>query len=377
MKSSKRVVEILILTLVFATSLFLIWDFFQKQYTYQRFENDTVRYQKGVVTEVVDQKLQLSEDGGVTGYQNIEVKLRDGETVLIENYITLTHNVVVQKDVEIIVCVDEPEGVEPYYSVYSYNREKRIGIVLLSFVLLMILIGRTKGIRSALGLGCTVCVMVCYMIPRLYEGEKAWKVILISLTLSALGSCFCIGGFEKKTLCNIINTMFGGISAGLIFLILMKILKLNRGMIELAEELQMISRSTGMNLHSIMFAGVMISALGAVMDVAVTLSSALWEIKKIKKSIIRREMFFAGMDIGKDMIGTMTNTLILAFLGGALPTLIVFVSYGVQYHQFISSDFLVMEMVCGIAGSMAVILSVPISAFVCSVFYCSRKECFQ
>ena len=74
MNSSKRVVEILILTLVLATSLFLIWDFFQKQYTYQRFENDTVRYQKGVVTEVVDQKLQLSEDGGVTGYQNIEVK---------------------------------------------------------------------------------------------------------------------------------------------------------------------------------------------------------------------------------------------------------------------------------------------------------------
>lgn len=143
---------------------------------------------------------------------------------------------------------------------------------------------------------------------------------------------------------------------------------------EETESLTLITQATGMRLNGILFAGIMVAALGAVMDVAVSLGAALYEIQLLNPKISGRELFQSGMNIGRDMIGTMTNTLILAFAGGSLSTLLVFISYGIQFNQLISSDFFAVEVVQGIAGSSAVILTVPITAMVCAIGYRGRKD---
>lgn len=143
---------------------------------------------------------------------------------------------------------------------------------------------------------------------------------------------------------------------------------------EETESLILITQATGMRLNGILFAGIMVAALGAVMDVAVSLGAALYEIQMLNPEISGRELFQSGMNIGRDMIGTMTNTLILAFAGGSLSTLLVFISYGIQYNQLISSDFFAVEVIQGIAGSSAVILTVPITAAVCAIGYRGRKD---
>lgn len=143
---------------------------------------------------------------------------------------------------------------------------------------------------------------------------------------------------------------------------------------EETESLILITQATGMRLNGILFAGIMVAALGAVMDVAVSLGAALYEIQILNPKISGRELFQSGMNIGRDMIGTMTNTLILAFTGGSLSTLLVFISYGIQFNQLISSDFFAVEVVQGIAGSSAVILTVPITAMVCAIGYRGRKD---
>lgn len=143
---------------------------------------------------------------------------------------------------------------------------------------------------------------------------------------------------------------------------------------EETESLILITQATGMRLNGILFAGIMVAALGAVMDVAVSLGAALYEIQILNPKISGRELFQSGMNIGRDMIGTMTNTLILAFAGGSLSTLLVFISYGIQFNQLISSDFFAVEVVQGIAGSSAVILTVPITAMVCAIGYRGRKD---
>ena len=143
---------------------------------------------------------------------------------------------------------------------------------------------------------------------------------------------------------------------------------------EETESLILITQATGMRLNGILFAGIMVAALGAVMDVAVSLGAALYEIQILNPKISGRELFQSGMNIGRDMIGTMTNTLILAFSGGSLSTLLVFISYGIQFNQSISSDFFAVEVVQGIAGSSAVILTVPITAMVCAIGYRGRKD---
>ena len=123
----------------------------------------------------------------------------------------------------------------------------------------------------------------------------------------------------------------------------------------------------------ILVASVLISSLGAVMDVAVSMCASLTEIRELNPKIDSKELFKSGMNIGRDMIGTMTNTLILAFTGGALANLIVFMSYGIQFHQLVSSNFLALEIATGISGSAAVVLTVPISAAV-TAFGTQKKE---
>ena len=110
------------------------------------------------------------------------------------------------------------------------------------------------------------------------------------------------------------------------------------------------------------------------MDVAVSIGASLFEIRELNPEITSKELFKSGMNIGRDMIGTMTNTLILAFSGGAITTLMVLISYGVQYNQLISSNYISLEVAKGLAGSAAVVLTVPISAAVCAYAYAKNKK---
>ena len=149
----------------------------------------------------------------------------------------------------------------------------------------------------------------------------------------------------------------------------MAILHITGCNLDAAEDLVLIAQATGLRLGDVLLSGVMVSALGAVMDVAVSMGASLGEISGLNPEMGRTELFRSGMNIGRDMIGTMTNTLILAFAGSSQATLMVLISYGVQYNQLMSSNFLTLEAAQGIAGSMAVVLTVPISAAVCAVGY--------
>ena len=359
-----------ILLCIVALMMAMVWHYSCRDSGFQRYNQASVSYEKAVVEKIVEQELTLSgaEEEYFTGVQKVIIRFREGdqkgETMELEHYVTLTHNVPVKQGTKVILCVDRPEHAQAYYTIYNYDRTIPLIGILLGFILLLLLIGRYRGLRACIGLCFTLTVIVCYMMPNLYDGNQPWITILTAIASATVVSCFCISGLEERTLYHILNTVAGTLSAAVIYFFLMHIFPLSVGMMEEAESLQLISNATGLSLHSILFSGVMIGALGAVMDVAVSLGSALWEIKENAPSLSRKMLVQSGMNIGKDMIGTMANTLILAFLGGSLPALFVYLSYGVQRQQFLSSDFLAMEVAMGIAGSTAVILTVPISALV-------------
>lgn len=110
------------------------------------------------------------------------------------------------------------------------------------------------------------------------------------------------------------------------------------------------------------------------MDVAVSILSALREVAIAAKAPTPGMLFRSGMNLGQDMIGTMSNTLIFAFTGGALTTMMVFCSYGIQFHQLLSSDFLAVELVQGLCSTAAVILSVPVAAVMGAAFYGKNRK---
>lgn len=368
--TNKRNVEVSIIVCILVIMAVMIIRFLSLDISFQRYNTSTLHYVRGVVKEVQSESLYSSAYGNdiQLGEQTVVVTILEGELknhdVLINNYISVTHNVVLKTGNRVIVCADMPEGVEPYYSIYNYDRSWLLVVVAGFFLILVAVIGRKKGIMSCIGLLFTLCILVCYLLPAIFEGKNAIVATLVTVLLSASVTCFCIGGIKSETLRNIISVSIGCMSAGLIFSVFMVVLKITPSSINEVESLVLISQETSMDIKGILFAGVLISAMGAVMDVAVSMGAAMREIKNLNPETSGVALFRSGMNIGRDMIGTMTNTLILAFVGGSISSLILLMSYGVQLNQLLSSDFLALEVAQGIASSSAVVLTVPISAAV-------------
>ena len=117
------------------------------------------------------------------------------------------------------------------------------------------------------------------------------------------------------------------------------------------------------------FSGLLISCLGAVMDVAMSISSAIDEIYKQNTSLTRKELFKAGMRVGRDMMGTDSNTLILAFAGSSVSTLLLNYAYDLPYQQIINSNNIGIAIMQGLAGSFGIVLSVPLTVLICTILF--------
>ena len=141
-----------------------------------------------------------------------------------------------------------------------------------------------------------------------------------------------------------------------------------------AEGLVLINQVTGLQIKDVLFAGVLISSLGAIMDTGMSIVSALYEVHTHNQGLTARELFRSGIEMGKDMIGTMTNTLILAFTGSAFITLLVFLSYQVQPAQLFNSNYLTIEIAQGICGTFGIVLTVPAASMIAAVLLAKKKK---
>lgn len=138
--------------------------------------------------------------------------------------------------------------------------------------------------------------------------------------------------------------------------------------------LQLRQTGTPIGLRGLLVGGIIISALGAVMDVTMGIASSLAEVHAANPQLSRRELFRSGMNIGRDMVGTMTNTLILAFLGSGFTLILYLYSLGLSFRQLMSSAYVSMEVVSGIASSVGVILSIPLTALITAAVFTREKQ---
>ena len=122
-----------------------------------------------------------------------------------------------------------------------------------------------------------------------------------------------------------------------------------------------------------MFSGLLISALGATMDVAMSVSSAMEEIMQQNPSLTRKQLWLAGMRVGRDMMGTDSNTLILAFAGTSSSTLLLDYAYDLPYQQIINSNNIGIAIMQGLSGSFGIVLSVPLTVTLCAWLLRGRK----
>lgn len=261
-------------------------------------------------------------------------------------------------------------------SVMNYNREGLLLVLVAVFLLVTLLVGGRIGFRSILGLFLTLAAVVFILVPALLRGFYAIPLTLM-LCIAMTVVCFLLlDGLSRKTLSAILGTVAGFSVACIFALIASRIAHLDGLEYNVAETDTLIQakyQGTPINIRGLFVSGIIISALGAVMDVAMSISSAVNELKAVNPGMGFSSLFKSGMRIGRDAVGTMTNTLILAFTGGALVNLILIRYYNWDIKAIVSGDYITHEAITGISGSIGLILAVPLTALIAAAL-CGRMQ---
>ena len=370
-----RVVIIIMLITIIAAGFFN--QYLAKDYS--RVNNDSTDFVSGKIVEITSSNLEYDQDLKINlGKQAVVVEILEGKSagkrVEIDNYLTAAHNVEVAIGSKVIISADEPDGIDSYYTVYNFDRG--LGMIIFTCVLLLVIIaiGRGKGVKAILGLAYTLYLVIFLLLPTVFSGYSPVLMSIICVALSTIVTLMLLNGASKKTYSAIVATVLGVVLSAGGFYLMSLVLKVNGFSVDEAESLVLINQATGLSIKDILFAGILISSLGAIMDVGMSIVSALSELFHHQPNLTQKQIFDSGIEIGKDMIGTMTNTLILAFTGSAFVSLLVLFSYNVDIKQLLSSNYIAIEFAQGIAGTLGIVLTVPIASFISAWALTNKKS---
>ena len=255
--------------------------------------------------------------------------------------------------------------------VYEYDRFPGLLLVVAAFLLVTVLVGGKVGLKSLVSLGLTVAALIFILLPLLLRG---WPTIPTTFLISVLvtaATFVILGGVDKKTVCAGLGTLAGIALATAFGLIAQSILRIDGYRQEYAEALLQLRQTeeSMIGITGLVTAGVIVSALGAVMDVAMSISSAIQELIRVNPDLTAKDLMKSGMNIGRDMVGTMTNTLILAILGSGLTLVVYIYSLSLQPWQLLSSSYMSLEAISAVASSIGVMLAVPLTAAICAYVF--------
>ena len=337
---------------------------------------DYAEYENGKVIEILSDNTVIDEvsDNAARGEQMLIVEVTSGqykgETLQVYNYVGPLYGIPLAKGDACTMIISTYENGDVTGTVYEFNRIIPIIIVIGLFFITTALVGGKNGIKSLFGLVFTILSILCILFPALLKGAPTILTTVLVCAFVALVSLVIIGGIQKKTICAFLGTVSGMLLALLFALFAQWLLRINGLRVADVEPLlQLRQTGTPIGLRGLLSAGVIISSLGAVMDVAMSISSSLQEVHEANTSLGQKDLFHSGMNIGRDMVGTMTNTLILAFIGSGLVLILYIYSLNLAANQFLSSSYLAIEVISGISSSIGVILSVPITTLISSYAY--------
>ena len=345
---------------------------------------DTVKSFKGTVVVAGEKYIEEDEwSKEVTPYQDVRVKIdQDGYFKIVDVKYQLSYYLgsVIPADplkvgdkVYVSISYDSNGGIESTYIEYINNERFLVAMIIL-YSGAIVLIGGMKGVRALVGLIITVLAVFFIMVPLIYDGYDSILVtVLTSIGIIAI-TFIIVSGFTKQTLAASLGTAGGIIVAGIFAIVFGNLMKLT-GACEDSLQLSMIEGGSRFNFENIMISGIIVGALGACMDVGMSIASALHELSVEGNGMTIKKLIRSGMNIGKDVMGTMTNTLILAYVGSSLTVILMLKGYGFEAYQIANNTQLVLEeVVRAIAGSFGLVITIPITTLVSSVLMGKRES---
>lgn len=327
-------------------------------------------FEKAKVIKILQDNLE--ENGTRVGEQKVRVRMltgvRKGEELDITSSSGYLFGAACKPGMKVIV-MQSVAGDSTVASVYTQDREGVIYIFTLIYLLVLCLIGGKQGIKGCLGLVFTFFCVIFVYLPLVYlKYSPFWTAVFVCF-ITTLVTMYLIGGPTRKTCAATLGTLVGVILAGVSAWCFSKASGISGYNVSDIETLMTLWNTNRIQVGGLLFSGLLISCLGAVMDVAMSISSAIDEIYRQNLSLSRKELFKAGLRVGRDMMGTDSNTLILAFAGSSVSTLLLDYSYNLPYQQIINSNNIGIAIMQGLAGSFGIVLSVPFTVLICTILF--------
>lgn len=312
---------------------------------------------------------ELLEQGFDNRLQIVTLKILkgpfQGEKYTIENYnmSNSAYNLWVEKGDKVQVYAELNSDDSKITNLYiaDFVRYPHVRNLVLLFALLVIVIGKWQGVKSLIGLGLTTAAIVLFMLPMLLKGYGPTFLTIIVCIFSTVMSVLLISGLTKKSFTTILGTLSGVLIAGILSYIFGNAAYLTGMSDHEAQMLMFIPQEVEFDFKGLLFSGFIIGALGAIIDVAMSISSAMEELKINNPNISSKDLMKSGLVVGKDSIGTMSNTLILAYVGSSLPLLLLFSSYNSAFIDIVNMDLVATEIVRALTGSIGLLAAVPMT----------------
>ena len=269
----------------------------------------------------------------------------------------------------IVTYGQKPNGDGKSWIFVNYDRIGGLIKLTLFFLALIVIFSMKKGISTVISLCFTAGVIFFVYIPAILAGRNIYAVtIVVSIYIVAM-SLSLMNGVNIKTLCAILGNLGGLLLAGVLSIVISKSLGITGFVDEDYIFLLYIFPDKPLDLRAIIWGSIVIGSLGAIMDVAMSIASAMKELADATKARSIPKMIRSGMNIGRDAIGTMTNTLILAYIGGSLATVILLVATNKNLLFLFNMEMIIVEILQSIVGSIGIIFAVPVTVVVSAYFY--------
>jgi len=369
--TSSKVVHALAGAAALAIYLGLILLFYSStriHHLYSSAPGSYVRYEKARVVAVEKESLTRDNATGFdVGGQTVSIKVltgeHKGEVMSVRNTLNYTTNVRARTGTRVIVCIDTANKNTYDAWIYSYDRAPYLYLLALLFFAILCVIGGSRGARSVLGIIFTFTGILFLFIPMLYRGYSPALASIGVVTVTLCVTLLLLGGFTAKTFSAILGTLSGVVVSVLFLMAVLKITHLSGFSTNEADMLIQIAGKTHMKAGELLFAAILISSLGALMDIAISIATSVNEVFASNSRLRTKELFNSGMNVGRDMMGTMANTLIVAFTGTSLNILVLLYSWDVKYYQLINNNMIGIYVIQAVSGGIAVILTVPFVSF--------------
>lgn len=284
-------------------------------------------------------------DNMLTGNPEYDIALKKGDKVIL-HLEPKSENIITADDVDVFIA--------------DIKRDNPILLFVGLFSILLLIIGRKKGVTGIISIAATVGLIFSILVPLILNGFNPICGAIMVGILSTIITLYLVGGLNSKSSSAILGTSISLIFAGMLSILAIKISHLTGFAGE--ENMFLYTARPDLSFTGILSASMIIAALGALMDTSVSIASTINEIHETNNSLKINQLFKSGMNVGKDIIGTMSNTLILVYLGSSLP--LVLLSSNIDLNKFFNLNQVATEIISALIGSIAILICVPITAVI-------------